>query len=157
MRSSPTHKCSRSERLSPPRHSARSSLATAAARHSEYDVGELEGRADPDAWAAYADLERRWLLSGEGSVRHLGGESADEVVARVRDFLARCARTPRGSHPAAAADPLEEPVVAVCHGGLLRLALPRVASGLDAAEWFRTRVPNCGVVLLRPDGTVRGP
>ncbi|BAK34875.1 hypothetical protein MLP_18610 [Microlunatus phosphovorus NM-1] len=143
--------------MSPPRHSARSSLATAAARHSEYDVGELEGRADPDAWAAYADLERRWLLSGEGSVRHLGGESADEVVARVRDFLARCARTPRGSHPAAAADPLEEPVVAVCHGGLLRLALPRVASGLDAAEWFRTRVPNCGVVLLRPDGTVRGP
>src|SRR6476660_3157977 len=54
----------------------------------EYDVGELEGQANPYAWGAYADLERRWLVDREWSARHPDGESYHEIVARFGAYLA---------------------------------------------------------------------
>ena len=106
----------------------------------EYDVGELEGRADPVAWTAYADMERRWLIDRDWSARHPGGESYHEVVARFAGYRDRVRETAAG------------PVLAVAHGGLLRLALPSVAVGYSSEESLRVTISNCGVVVLEADG-----
>jgi broad specificity phosphatase PhoE len=106
----------------------------------EYDVGELEGQANPYAWAAYADLERRWLVDRDWSARHPGGESYHEIVSRFGAYLARV-------RAVAAA-----PVLAVAHGGLFRMALPHHAVGYTYEESLRIKVPNCGVIVLEPDG-----
>jgi broad specificity phosphatase PhoE len=106
----------------------------------EYDVGELEGQADPVAWAAYADMERRWLIDRDWSARHPGGESYHEIVTRFAGYWDRVRETAAG------------PVLAVAHGGLFRLALPSVAVGYRHEESLRVTISNCGAVVLEPDG-----
>jgi broad specificity phosphatase PhoE len=99
----------------------------------EYDVGVLEGQAGPAAWEQYAELERAWLVGREWDRRHLGGESFDEVAARFGPYLRRAAAAP-GT------------VLAVTHGGLLRLMLPRFVSGVGYGFAHAAKIPNCGVV-----------
>jgi probable phosphoglycerate mutase len=106
----------------------------------EYDVGELEGQANPVAWAAYADMERRWLLDRDWSARHRGGESYCEIVARFARYRERIRQTATG------------PVLAVAHGGLFRLVLPSVAVGYRHEESLHVTIPNCGAIVLEPDG-----
>jgi broad specificity phosphatase PhoE len=111
----------------------------------EYDVGELEGQANPVAWAAYADMERRWLIDRDWSARHPGGESYQEIVRRFAGYWERIRATAAG------------PVLAVAHGGLIRLVLPSVAVNCRAEESLRATVPNCGMIVLEPDGRLVAP
>lgn len=105
----------------------------------EYDVGVLEGTAGPVQWDQYAEMERDWLLRGRWDRRHRGGESYREVATRFEPFL-------RGVTPATGS------VLAVTHGGLLRLMLPRFVSGLDYRFAHDSSIPNCGVVEVARSG-----
>lgn len=111
----------------------------------EYDVGELEGRADSTAWSAYAKMERRWLVDRDWSVRHPGGESYREIVARFVGYWHRVRAAAAG------------PVLAITHGGLLRMVVPHVARGYGYEESLHAVVPNCGTVVLEPDGRLGEP
>lgn len=113
---------------------------TASESLREYDVGELEGQANAMAWQRYADMERRWLLDRDWSARHPGGESYSDMVHRFGLFW-------RAVRPGTAGTAL-----AVTHGGLMRMVLPHFAVGLGHADAYRTRVPNCAIVVVQPDG-----
>jgi broad specificity phosphatase PhoE len=101
----------------------------------EVFLGDLEGRSDPAALAAFDEVYAAWWR-GDLAARPPGGESALDLRAR---YLPAVERIVGG----AAAD---GDVVLVSHGAAIRL----VAAALlgDTAEtWY---VPNAGVVVLRP-------
>jgi 2,3-bisphosphoglycerate-dependent phosphoglycerate mutase len=104
----------------------------------EYDVGILEGTVGPVQWHQYAEMERAWLLGAEWDRRHPGGESYREIVARFEPFLRRAATHGTGT------------VLAVTHGGLLRMALPRLVAGIGPGFAHGASIPNCGVVEIVP-------
>lgn len=103
----------------------------------EFGCGDLAGtdrKIDP-----FLATFRTWL-DGDLEARIPGGESGAEMVARMRGVLGEIA----DAHPG-------ETVLAVSHGGLMRLSVPRVARmdvdpqnlqncstievAIDAADW----------------------
>lgn len=109
----------------------------------EYDVGELEGQANPDAWRRYAELERRWLIDREWHARHSGGESYHELSLRFGSYLDRVRGKAAG------------PLLIVAHGGIFRMMLPRFLTGVGFEQSFAARIPNCGVIEAGADGRLR--
>jgi len=107
----------------------------------EYDVGHLEGQSGAAAQEEYWDLQRRWLLGSEWDARHPGGESYREIVGRLAAYV----ESVRSG-----------PVIAVTHGGLLRMALPRIAADFPPAESLGRLIPNGGLLELRCDGPAAG-
>jgi 2,3-bisphosphoglycerate-dependent phosphoglycerate mutase len=102
----------------------------------EFDLGDCEG-SDTDAdWARVDAVYDGWLDGDLG--RSLpGGECGADVVTRAR----RALRAVLARHPG-------RTVVLVSHGGIMSVALPRIA---DDAPDDRARgggIPNCGVVEL---------
>jgi probable phosphoglycerate mutase len=134
--------------LSSPLRRARDTAALVAGRAPivddrliEMDWGRWEGRRlaelRAEAPAAMATNEARGL-----DFRPPGGESPRDVCARLQDLLAELA-----------ADP--QPVVAVCHKGVIRAALV-LATGWDMRSRPPLRLPQDGgcVVLCHPGGGV---
>jgi broad specificity phosphatase PhoE len=101
----------------------------------EYDVGVLEGTAGPVQWRQYAEMEQAWLIGQQWDRRHSGGESYEEVAARFAPFLRRVTAG-------------EGTVLAVSHGGLLRLMLPHFVAGLGYDFAHTSSIPNCGIVEI---------
>lgn len=92
---------------------------------SEVDLGELDGRGDDAVWEAWASYGRSWTERGATPLQPPGGESLEQVEARLRrvvDGLRRRAATLAGA------------VVCVGHGALYRTVLPRLLHEDDAAE-----------------------
>jgi probable phosphoglycerate mutase len=87
----------------------------------ELDVGDLDGRDEPEAWADYARVLEAWR-SGRPGERFPGGEDLRELQTRLL----------RGVTAAAALAP-GDTVLVVAHGGGLRAALPGLA-GADPEE-----------------------
>jgi broad specificity phosphatase PhoE len=123
---------------------ARQTAAPVAAAHDlavqvlngvqEVFVGDLEGRSDADALAAFEEVYATWWR-GDLDARLPGGESATEVRARFVPVVERIM-----------ADGVTGDVVLVSHGAAIRLAVAALLG--DTAETFY--VPNTGVVVLRP-------
>lgn len=91
---------------------------------SEVDLGELDGRADAEVWEAWARYGRSWTERGATPLQPPGGESLEQVEARLRrvvDGLRRRAAAGSGA------------VVCVGHGALYRTVLPRLLHEDDAA------------------------
>jgi probable phosphoglycerate mutase len=92
----------------------------------EYDVGNFEDEpyGGEHAWrmARYAENEAAWRR-GEHDHRLAGGESLTGLVARVGALIAGL----RTAHAAG------ETILLVGHGGLYRVVLPHVLTGLDPA------------------------
>jgi probable phosphoglycerate mutase len=101
----------------------------------EVFVGDLEGRSDAAALAAFEEVYAAWWR-GDLDARLPGGESALDLRAR---FLPAVERVVDG---VAAGD-----VLLVSHGAALRLAAAALLG--EAAETFY--VPNTGLVVLRRD------
>jgi broad specificity phosphatase PhoE len=104
----------------------------------EVFVGDLEGRSDAAALAAFDDVYAAWWR-GDLDARLPGGESARDVRARYLPAVTRIL--------ASADSTVDGDVVLASHGAAIRL----VAAALlgDTAEtWY---VPNTGLVVLRPD------
>jgi len=78
----------------------------------EVDIGELDGRRDPAAWATYTSVLDAWGR-GEHGRRFPGGEDLHDLCTRLATALERVARAASG-----------RPAVVVAHGANLRGALP---------------------------------
>jgi probable phosphoglycerate mutase len=101
----------------------------------EIDAGDLEGRSDPAALAAFDEVYDAWWR-GELGTRLPGGESALDLRAR---FLPALQTIVDGV--------LEGDVVVVSHGAAVRLAAAALL-GDTAETWY---VPNAGLVVLQRD------
>jgi broad specificity phosphatase PhoE len=93
----------------------------------EFDMGVLEGRADPASWQAYDALLDAWLSRREWHARIDGGESFADVQARFLPLIAGlCANPPDG------------PALLLGHGGTFICMLPQVLSNVSV-EFARER------------------
>lgn len=85
----------------------------------EVNVGDLDGRNDDQAWQAYEATLASWR-SGELGQRFPGGESGDELAARIGRALRVIARW-AGC----------EDAVVVAHGASIRAAVPALTGQPD--------------------------
>jgi probable phosphoglycerate mutase len=102
----------------------------------EVFLGDLEGRSDAAALAAFDEVYAAWWR-GDLDARLPGGESAHDLRAR---FLPAVEQVVDG---VAAGD-----VLLVSHGAAVRLA----AAALLGETAETSYVPNAGLVVLRRDG-----
>lgn len=103
----------------------------------ELDVGDLDGRGDEDAWAAYRRVLADWR-AGRHDSAFPGGEDYRQMTARLAAAMASALRHPPGSL-----------VLVVGHGALIRAAIPALCPGTPEPT---SDLPNCGVaeLTLRP-------
>jgi len=92
----------------------------------EVNVGELDGRNDPDSWAIYAQTLQSWL-GNRLTERFPSGEDGHELVDRIRRALASVAQR--------AAD---GPALVVAHGANIRAVLPSLTGAADPGCDLRT-------------------
>jgi broad specificity phosphatase PhoE len=110
----------------------------------EIDVGSWEGLTLAEIEARSPEAVRRWDDGGEHGWE--GGESHEQMAARVRAAIQRIAAQHRG-----------EQVLVVSHGGPIR-ALKALAAGVEYPRNRRAvpRTDNCEVfVIAVEDGTLR--
>jgi len=117
--------------VSSPQLRARETAAPVAAAHN-LDVVVVEGLVEYDVQADHyipveelrATKDERWQAMVEGRWDAFGGERPSDFTARVTRTVDTLVR----DHPG-------ETVVAVCHGGVINVALAAVL-GLEQALWF---------------------
>ncbi len=78
--------------------------------------------------------------SGDLDASYPGGQSAREVIERIRDVLESISDLHRG-----------ETVLVVSHGGVMTLALPALAMNMRGDEAVGTTIPNCSYAEMRSD------
>lgn len=101
----------------------------------EFSVGSLAGLRAEDP---FADTFRAWI-DGDLDRRLPGGETGAELRLRMHHVLHEIAERHRG-----------ETVLAISHGGLMRLTLPLILTGEPADP--PSRLANCAMVELEVDG-----
>jgi probable phosphoglycerate mutase len=99
----------------------------------ELDVGALDGREGPEAWAAHDAIISSWV-DGDYEAAFPGGESAFDVSDRMRRGFTKVLERAQA-----------EPTVVVGHGGNIGIAV-RV---LDPEAPLVGDLANCGIVRLR--------
>lgn len=114
-------------------------------RLREIDVGQLDGRSDEKAWAAYAEIHRRWA-AGEPSRRFPDGESFRQLCQRLRTGLLTAAGAVTG--PAGVRYDSEPPTVLVVgHGAGLRCVLSQLIANV-AEAYPSDDMPDASVCCL---------
>ena len=135
--------------VSPKRHAAETAAPIAKACGLEpeeaADLIEYDARADHyiPIEEMRANDDERFRAMVEGRWEDFGGEPPDEFRARVAGALDRII----GEHPG-------ERVVAVCHGGVINIALALVA-GLDRLLWFDPVYTSMSRVVASPRASDR--
>ena len=100
----------------------------------ELNVGDLDERNDPEAWAVYGSVLEDWK-NGNHDRRFPGGEDWHELCARLSAALGEIASTTPGGN-----------AVVIAHGANLRAALPGIAvapdpgNDLDTGQFADLRV-----------------
>lgn len=115
----------------------------------EYHEGQLQGMRDDDIYEKYPEYKHR-TLDQRGCMARWGGESYEEVQARLQNFMATVAELVTGGQPVVVHhvhnDQLEQPkekdVLAVAHGGSLYQLL-KLWCGWPAPRHYFTRIANC--------------
>jgi broad specificity phosphatase PhoE len=107
----------------------------------EFDCGELEGRADKEAWAAHRRVMEAWSVEGNLEARTPGGESFVDMRERFVPFVA-------GLLSSAGEAPNDQGLVLVSHGAVLRLMLPLVAANLPGDFMRAHPLPHASPVVL---------
>lgn len=107
----------------------------------EVQVGELEGRADPEALTRFVEVYRAWT-EGELDLPMPGGETGRQVLDRFAAAVAAIRR----AHP-------EGLVVVVTHGGAIRLVAEWMADNVGPQLANAGLIPNTGYVLLEARGS----
>ena len=102
----------------------------------EYDIGDLVGTEDR---AAVDAVFESWV-NGDLAAAYPGGESGADLVARFGSAIEEVADSYRG-----------ETVVVISHGGVMAVAIPRLAGratpDLLAARWM----PHCAIARVEVD------
>ena len=101
----------------------------------EFSVGAMSGSRAEDP---FAEVYRAWL-DGDLDRRLPGGETGAELRQRMHHVLFEIAEQYPG-----------QTVLAVSHGGIMRLTLPLILSGEPADP--PSRLANCAAVELTTDG-----
>jgi broad specificity phosphatase PhoE len=99
----------------------------------ELNVGELDGRSDPEAWQTYRQVLAAWQ-AGDARARFPGGEDHGELCTRLRHALVTVAQRSAGATS-----------LVVAHGASLRAALPCLAAATDPGA----DLPTGAVAALR--------
>ena len=111
----------------------------------EIDLGDLEGRSDAAAYSSYLEHLGGWLRQ-DPSIRVGGGENYEELLKRFHPTLEAIMAENTDT---------DGDVLVVSHGGAIRV-FAALASGLDAEQAVEAYIPNCGFVILNPDGNAFG-
>lgn len=107
---------------------------------TEVSAGELDGRADAEAYALLNSALDTWC-QGDLNVRiGRSGELGRDVVRRLTGLVADLA----DRHPG-------QTLVLVSHGGLLQTGIPWVCANLSPAFGLRRLVANTAVIELQAD------
>ncbi|MFC7618515.1 histidine phosphatase family protein [Actinokineospora soli] len=104
-------------------------------------MGDLEGRSDPEALAAFVEVYRAWT-EGDLSVSMPGGDTGADVVDRFTADIAKL----RADHPG-------ETIAVVSHGGVMRLGAEILADNVGPQLANAGLIPNTGHILLEARGT----
>jgi len=100
---------------------------------SEFDLGTLEGASGSDAWDQFHALWDGWFRDGDHGRRLPDGESMAEVVGRMKQFLASIETGP---------------VIAVSHGGTIRVVASQLVRNLPTDFVSTHRCPNASFLEL---------
>ena len=107
----------------------------------EYDMGELEGRSDPESWALYWAISDDWLKHGSWHRKPPGGENLFEIRNRfLRFFDALRTEQSNASY------------VLVGHGGLYRCVLPFVLANVDFSFTVNNNLDHSEYVIAERRG-----
>ncbi len=102
---------------------------------AEFDVGIYEDRTDEEGWKHHADVMQRWT-AGDFDARMTGGESCNDIVARLRPFLdrliAQYSRQPGAN------------IALIGHGGTYCNGLPRLIQNLPLDLALKNGLSNTG-------------
>ncbi len=104
----------------------------------EFDCGEIEGRSDPEGWATFRALVRRWMKDQEFDSRISGGESFNDIRTRFFSMIE------------SQLNPLidkEGDALLVGHGMVLYLMLPLLFSNINDAFARQYSISNTGYAL----------
>ncbi|HZQ06383.1 MAG TPA: histidine phosphatase family protein [Anaerolineae bacterium] len=104
----------------------------------EHDAGDLEGRADPEAWQQYADCIRTWYVERDLDARVPGGESFNELAARFMPFFSDLVEKYDGT---------DVNILLVTHGGILHLMLPLVTKNIDPEFSYTNILKNAALII----------
>lgn len=106
----------------------------------EVQAGELEGRNDPEALAAFVEVFAAWT---DGALHRSmpGGDRGDAVIERFAADIAKL----RADHP-------DETVAVVSHGALMRLGAEVLADNVGPQLASAGLIPNTGHILLEARG-----
>ena len=107
----------------------------------EFDVGRYEGTSDNTGWEEYAAVVRAWL-AGSHEQRVGGGESLTEVVDRLAGFLTTLRETARDNSV----------IGLIGHGGLYRVALPHVLTGVTPQFAFENTLGYGRLIVAETRG-----
>ena len=88
----------------------------------EYDVGNIEGRADEEAWRLWQQLFDGWVKYQRWEQRIEGGENFYEVRDRFVPFINGLVRQYQGT---------DANLLCISHGGLYWVMLPLVLKNID--------------------------
>lgn len=102
----------------------------------DLNVGDLDGRSDPEAWDTYARVMLAWR-QGHPDIRFPGGESLPELCQRLEHALSIVDRvTAQGT------------ALVIAHGASLRAALPTLAGVPDPGHDLQTGA--CAILDTEP-------
>ena len=112
----------------------------------EYDARLREVNNTALAGIPSADLRKKYGNKYRNATRHLsfeefGGESAEELMVRTKEFLDDLAK-----------DKKSDLVAAVTHGGTIRAFVANVIGGMPDSK--RVVIDNCTVTALEYDGKI---
>ncbi len=108
----------------------------------EFDVGELEGRGDEQAWADFSELWKDWYLNQKPERKFPGGESLTETRQRGESFI----------HHLTSDCKSDDVILCVTHGGILNALVPGLANPPDYAFLWEHPLKNTDLVILDWDG-----
>ena len=102
----------------------------------EIDVGDLEGRAGPEAVASWWAVLEQWS-TGKRDARFAGGENHLELTQRLQRGFAKILEAP-----------VPGPHVLVAHAGVLRAGFKNLATPVPPTQ---LSIPNCSVSRIEID------
>jgi broad specificity phosphatase PhoE len=112
----------------------------------EYDLGDLEGKADQRTWEIWQQLFDDWTKHRHWQRRAPGGESFYDVKNRFVPFIDGLIQEYRDT---------QANLLCIAHGGLYRVMLPLVLANIDTEFVLNHQsFPHASLIVseLRPQG-----
>ena len=107
----------------------------------EVQVGDLEGRSDPEALAAFVEVYKAWT-DGALDLSMPGGDTGTAVIERFTADIAKL----RADHP-------DDTIAVVSHGGVMRLGAEVLADNVGPQLANAGLIPNTGHIILETRGS----